>query len=438
MNEETKDLVPASTKDIQLDVGPAGGLIPTDFKTMWKLASVIHASRMAPEDLDSPEKILVAMQFGAEVGLKPMQAIQNVAVINKRPAMWGDAALGLCYASGQLEEFEEWSEGTPFTDGWVYHCKVKRRGYKMRQGSWTWKQAKQAGFDKVHQLSPWARFPERMMQMRARSWAIRDSFADVLKGLRIAEEYIDVPVDITQPLDESGVVTEPTEEPETEEQVGKDEEKEGPPEDRFRAIVDSGQVTPDELDKFLAHCIKITEAPLEVIKAKATEDNEQWARFLADFGKWKAEQKDEPPEPPPAEKLPCPWPDCDFEAKSDRGLAKHNTQQHDGKEPPEAVEPGLDATEPGKEEEQAGAETDPLAKVNGLWEGDEFPSAKQKKFMDRMKGFAKLLGPVTYYQILGSHGFEKAAEVEDFKTMVTIFQEMLEAQRKKQDDEIPF
>lgn len=38
---------------------------------------------------------------------------------------------------------------------------------------------------------PWTQYPKRMMQMRARSWALRDVFPDVLRGMPVAEEVMD-------------------------------------------------------------------------------------------------------------------------------------------------------------------------------------------------------------------------------------------------------
>ena len=42
-----------------------------------------------------PNNILVAVQWGFEIGLAPMQALQNIAVINGRPSLWGDSLLAL-------------------------------------------------------------------------------------------------------------------------------------------------------------------------------------------------------------------------------------------------------------------------------------------------------------------------------------------------------
>src|SRR5271154_5636562 len=38
---------------------------------------------------------------------------------------------------------------------------------------------------------PWRLSPRRMLRMRARSWTIRDGFADILRGLHIREEVDD-------------------------------------------------------------------------------------------------------------------------------------------------------------------------------------------------------------------------------------------------------
>jgi hypothetical protein len=46
---------------------------------------------------------------------------------------------------------------------------------------------------------PWQTYPERMLRMRARSWTMRDAFADVLRGLQLREEVEDY-VESVRPL----------------------------------------------------------------------------------------------------------------------------------------------------------------------------------------------------------------------------------------------
>jgi hypothetical protein len=49
--------------------------------------------------------------------------------------------------------------------------------------------AKAAGL--MGKQGPWTNYPKRMRQMRARGFAVRDVFPDVLKGIPVAEELMD-------------------------------------------------------------------------------------------------------------------------------------------------------------------------------------------------------------------------------------------------------
>lgn len=160
---------------------------PQNLTEAITLAKMIANSELAPKDFKGkPENCLIAIQMGAELGLAPMQAIQNIAVINGRPSMWGDAALGLVQSSGLLEWIEEKTEGTKAT------CTVKRVGYPSSHTStFSDDDAKKAGL--LGKQGPWSQYQSRMRQMRARGFALRDMFADVLKGLILAEEASDYP-----------------------------------------------------------------------------------------------------------------------------------------------------------------------------------------------------------------------------------------------------
>ena len=161
-------------------------LSPRSLDEAMKFADYLADSSIVPKDFQGkPGNVLVAIQWGMELGLKPLQAMQNIAVINGRPSLWGDAVLALVLASPVCEYIEEWEEG-----GTAY-CKVKRRGKPEDIQRFGDAEAKQAGL--LGKQGPWTQYPQRMKKMRARSFAIRDNFADVLKGIPIAEEVGDYP-----------------------------------------------------------------------------------------------------------------------------------------------------------------------------------------------------------------------------------------------------
>jgi len=169
--------------------GKGGGIVPKTFEDMFRVSNLICKSGFAPKGCDTPEKVWVAIEMGAEAGLAVMQSVQNIAVINGKPSIYGDAAIGLVRASGLVAEHSE----KPITDktGNVvgYEVRSKRTDGTSIEHRFTVEDAKRAGL--LSKAGPWKDYPSRMLQMRARSWVIRDLYADVLKGLRIAEEVRD-------------------------------------------------------------------------------------------------------------------------------------------------------------------------------------------------------------------------------------------------------
>jgi len=157
-----------------------GVLTPLNFEGLYRLAKIMSASGMMPKGMEVPEKVFVAIQMGLEVGLSPMAAVQNIASINGRPTIWGDAMLGLVRASGQLESIEETQTEDAAT------CTVVRNGEKPITRTFTKQDAQRAGL--LGKQGPWTQYPKRMLQMRARAFALRDGFSDVLKGLYMREE----------------------------------------------------------------------------------------------------------------------------------------------------------------------------------------------------------------------------------------------------------
>ncbi len=153
-----------------------------------KVADIICKSIFCPKQfIGKPGDVLVCLQYGAELGLKPMQAVQNIAVINGKPSIFGDAMLAVCQQSPNWE----WMTEEYLEDINGYKCTVKRKGAPEHSAIFTEADAKQAGL--WGGSDPWRKYSKRMLQMRARGFALRDTFADCLKGLISAEEAGDYP-----------------------------------------------------------------------------------------------------------------------------------------------------------------------------------------------------------------------------------------------------
>jgi len=193
------------TTEISTNTTPARGLALATFDDAFRFAKMVSGSDFAPKDFrGKPESCLLAIQHGSEIGLSPMQSLQNIACINGRPAIWGDAALAVVMASPVCEYVRETTEGDG--DQAVAVCEAKRRGYeKPTVARFSMTDAKRAGL--AGKSGPWTQYPRRMLQLRARGFALRDAFPDVLKGLVTAEEAQDYPT--TQPAPEPVVVRQP-------------------------------------------------------------------------------------------------------------------------------------------------------------------------------------------------------------------------------------
>jgi hypothetical protein len=127
-----------------------------------------------------------------------MQALQNIAVINGRPSIWGDAALALVRGSAVCDDVIETIDGSG--DQRTATCVAKRVGKEPVPRTFSVADAKKANL--WGKAGPWQQYPDRMLQQRARGFALRDAFPDVLRGVITAEEAQDIPrdpVNVTPP-----------------------------------------------------------------------------------------------------------------------------------------------------------------------------------------------------------------------------------------------
>ena len=198
MTDKTEEKALAAVEPIPAIVpidAKTGSFVPGNLDGLYRLSSCMAKSGLMPKGITSPEQVFVCVQMGLEVGLSPMQAVQNIAPINGRPSIWGDAQLALVRSSGLLDDFEEFYEGTYPNEDFKAVCVAKRKGQKKPiRDEFTLGDAKAAGL--LAKGGVWKSYPKRMLKMRPRSWVLRDGFGDVLKGVPQAEEAMDYDMDL--------------------------------------------------------------------------------------------------------------------------------------------------------------------------------------------------------------------------------------------------
>jgi len=170
-------------------------LAPTNMTEAMEFSKMISQSGMVPGAYKGkPQDVLVAIQWGYELGLQPLQALQNIAVINGKPSVYGDAALALVKNDPRCAGVKEWIDGEG--DSRVAHCLVKRRyAEEIEETERTFSVADAKKARLWGKQGPWTSYAERMLAMRARGFALRDAFPDALKGVITAEEAQDYPAE---------------------------------------------------------------------------------------------------------------------------------------------------------------------------------------------------------------------------------------------------
>lgn len=153
-----------------------------------KISSLVGKGDLFPTWRGKADQALLVMYVGQSLGLNWFYSLTNITVINGRPVVWGDAMMALCQRSTCMEYCHETFDDQTMTAT----CEVKRVGCPTQTRQFSQKDAEKAG---LWTRGAWRSYPQRMLQMRARGFALRDVFADVLQGIGMAEEVQDYEVE---------------------------------------------------------------------------------------------------------------------------------------------------------------------------------------------------------------------------------------------------
>lgn len=178
--------------EITIQNAQRGELLPAPKSTAeaMELAKTLASSQLIPKAFQQrPGDVFVAMMWSHSLGIPIVQGLQGIAVINGKPSLYGDALLAVCMGSGQMADIEETVTGS--ADNLTATCKVTRRGKPTPVVStFSMADARAAGL--LGKPGPWKQYTSRMLKMRARAFALRDAFPDVLSGIASAEEMQDI------------------------------------------------------------------------------------------------------------------------------------------------------------------------------------------------------------------------------------------------------
>jgi len=162
------------------------GLQLLTFEDMFRFSKCVVASKLAPKSYQTPEQVLIAIEWGAEVGFGPMQSLTAFTVLGGVPRLMVEPAMALIMSSGLLEQRHDRVEGAGLERRAV--VAFVRKGGLAIERSFSIADAKRAGLDGKEN---WKGYPDRMLLARATGYAAHDLFPDVLRGMRVAETFDD-------------------------------------------------------------------------------------------------------------------------------------------------------------------------------------------------------------------------------------------------------
>lgn len=147
-----------------------------DSLKLQKVAEGLHKSGLYP-NLKSPAGAYAVVQYGYELGLGPMTSLQNINLIQGKPAANGQTMLSLAMSRGVTFKVEEETHET---------CTILfKRGNMEYRSTFTVEDAKRAG---LAGKDNWKKWPSEMLYWRAVAKGVRRIAPEAVMGLYTPDE----------------------------------------------------------------------------------------------------------------------------------------------------------------------------------------------------------------------------------------------------------
>jgi hypothetical protein len=171
-------------------VGP-NGYIVDDIDGAWRLARIYLQGGMVPDSTiqgmsaeAAVARVVALIEVAQSLGIPARAAFKGITSVRGNLLIWGDLTVALCQRHRDWRGMEFAYSGELSKGDRAATVTVHRNGCPSVSHTFSQADAKRAGLGgKV-----WESYTDRMLFNRARSWALRDQFADALNGIGIGEE----------------------------------------------------------------------------------------------------------------------------------------------------------------------------------------------------------------------------------------------------------
>lgn len=183
-----------ATRNDSTPPAPGGNLSSDAVTTLMEHAKAMNAAHelataMCGSDLvpaiykGKPDNGAAAILYGAELGLTPIQSMQQIFVVHNTPSIYARTMVALVTARGH----EMWeAESTPES---VTVCGRRRGSDVVSQSTWTYERAKKAGYTSNKKYDT---DPQSMLYAKAATEVCRKMAPDVLLGIAYSREELEM------------------------------------------------------------------------------------------------------------------------------------------------------------------------------------------------------------------------------------------------------
>jgi len=161
---------------------------------LFKIAKFYASSEIVPASYrGKPADCFVAVELAARMNISPTLVMQNLFIVQGKPAWAGQMCKALIDGCGKYSSSKYVFVGEPNTPEWgCYLEAVERATGRVVAGTLVdIRMATAEGWVKKSG-SKWATFPEQMLKYRAAAFFARAECPNVLMGFQTADEVADV------------------------------------------------------------------------------------------------------------------------------------------------------------------------------------------------------------------------------------------------------
>lgn len=190
MSENKEITVAAPVKDIVLGTNIFSGY--QEFQAAQKMAMALASSTIVPKDYQqNVGNCIIALEMANRMNTSPMMVMQNLYIVNGRPAWSSQYIVAMINASKKYKTELQYELQGSGMDMSCYAFAEDHNGHVVKGPVITMKMAQDEGW-LTRNGSKWKTMPEVMMRYRAAAFFGRLNCPDMIMGIYSTDEVVEI------------------------------------------------------------------------------------------------------------------------------------------------------------------------------------------------------------------------------------------------------